>query len=63
MPNLKQIISEKKKMLKELTAARTKATCASVVSSEMDVRRETEIEELEEEIRELEKAMKADRKA
>jgi len=50
-------------MLKELTAARRKASCASVVSSGMDVRRELEIEGLEGEIQKLEKKLKAGRKA
>jgi HAMP domain-containing protein len=48
-------IAEKKRRLEELRRARSKATCAGVLSSEIDVRRETEIEELEEEIRRLEK--------
>jgi hypothetical protein len=38
--------------------SRSKATCAGVLSSEIDVRRETQIEELEEEIRRLEKKAK-----
>lgn len=63
MPDLKQELKEKKRMLKELTAARTKATCASVVSSEMDVRRELEVEDLEGEIQKLEKKLKAKQKA
>jgi HAMP domain-containing protein len=48
-------LAEKKRKLQELLRARSKATCAGVLSSEIDVRRETEIEELEEEIRRLEK--------
>jgi HAMP domain-containing protein len=51
-------IAEKKRRLEELRRARSKATCAGVLSSEIDVRRETEIEELEEEIRRLEKQAK-----
>jgi hypothetical protein len=48
-------IAEKKRRLQELLRSRSKATCAGVLSSEIDVRRETQIEELEEEIRRLEK--------
>jgi polyhydroxyalkanoate synthesis regulator phasin len=59
MPNTKDELTEKKRKLQELIRARSKATCSSVVSSEIDVRRETEIEELEEEIQELEKKIKA----
>jgi polyhydroxyalkanoate synthesis regulator phasin len=59
MPNTKDDLTEKKRKLQELIRARSQATCSSVVSSEIDVRRETEIEELEEEIQELEKKIKA----
>ena len=59
MPNTKDELAEKKRKLQELIRARSKATCSSVVSSEIDVRRETEIEELEEEIQKLEKKTKA----
>jgi len=59
MPNTKDELAEKKRKLQELIRARSQATCSSVVSSEIDVRRETEIEELEEEIQELEKKIKA----
>ena len=48
-------IAEKKRKLQELLRSRSKATCAGVLSSEIDVRRETEIEQLEEDIRRLEK--------
>jgi hypothetical protein len=48
-------IAEKRRKLEELRRARSKATCAGVLSSEIDVRRETEIEDLEEELRRLEK--------
>ncbi len=51
-------IEEKKRRLEELLRSRSGATCAGVLSSEIDVRRETEIEELEEEIRALEKGAK-----
>jgi len=59
MPNTKDELAETKRKLQELIRARSKATCSSVVSSEIDVRRETKIEELEEEIQELEKKIKA----
>jgi len=48
-------IAEKRRRLQELLRSRSKATCAGVLSSEIDVRREKQIEELEEEIRRLEK--------
>jgi len=48
-------LAEMKRRLKELLRSRSKATCAGVLSSEIDVRRETQIEELEEEIRRLQK--------
>ena len=51
-------IEELKRRLAELRRSRSGATCAGVLSSEIDVRRETEIEELEEEISRLEKAAK-----
>jgi hypothetical protein len=51
-------IAEKKRKLQELLRSRSKATCAGVLSSEIDVRRETEIEQLEEDIRGLEKGGK-----
>jgi hypothetical protein len=51
-------LAEMKRRLQELVRSRSKATCAGVLSSEIDVRRETQIEELEEEIRRLEKKAK-----
>ena len=48
-------IAEIRRKLEELRRARSKATCAGVLSSGIDVRRETEIEDLEEELRRLEK--------
>lgn len=60
MPHVKDELAEKKRKLQELIRARSKATCSSVVSSEIDVRRETEIEELEEQIQELEKRIRAE---
>ena len=59
MPSIKDELAEKKRIMQELIRARSKATCSSVVSTEIDVRRETEIEELEEQIQELEKNIKA----
>jgi hypothetical protein len=58
MPNAKDELAEMKRKLQELIRARSKATCSSVISTEIDVRRETEIEELEEQIRELEQKVK-----
>jgi len=55
MARVKDELAEKKRILQELIRARSKATCSSVVSTEIDVRRETEIEELEEQIEEMEK--------
>jgi polyhydroxyalkanoate synthesis regulator phasin len=51
-------LADKKRRLQELVRSRSKATCAGILSSEIDVRRETQIEELEEEIRRLEKKAK-----
>ena len=59
MPNAKDQLAEMRRKLQELIRARSKATCSTVVSTEIDVRRETEIEELEEQIQELEKKIKA----
>jgi polyhydroxyalkanoate synthesis regulator phasin len=59
MPSEKDELSEMKRKLQELIRARSKATCSSVVSTEIDVRRETEIEDLEEQIQQLEKKFKA----
>ena len=55
MATIAEELKEKKRRLQELVRSRSKATCAGVLSSEIDVRRETEIEELEEEIRRLTK--------
>ena len=59
MPNAKDELLEMKRKLQELIRARSKATCSTVVSTEIDVRRETEIEDLEEQIQQLEKKIKA----
>ena len=58
MPNAKDELAEMKRKLQELIRARSKATCSSVISTEIDVRRETEIEELEEQIQALQKKNK-----
>jgi polyhydroxyalkanoate synthesis regulator phasin len=58
MPNTKDELAEMKRKLRELIRARSKATCSSVISTEIDVRRETEIEDLEEQIQEIEKKIK-----
>jgi hypothetical protein len=58
MSSAKDELTELKRKLQELIRARSKASCSSVVSTEIDVRRETEIEELEEKIQELEKSFK-----
>jgi polyhydroxyalkanoate synthesis regulator phasin len=59
MTKVEEELKEKKRKLQELVHSRSKATCAGVYSSEIDVRRETEIEELEEDIRRLEKKIKS----
>ena len=52
-------LEEKRAKREELIKQRSRATCASSVSSEIDVRREDEIEELEESIKKLEKELKS----
>ena len=47
-------LEDKKAQLEELIRSRPKANCSTQYSSEIDVRRETRIEELEEEINSLE---------
>ena len=54
MEDLNAELKKKKERLEELIKARSKATCSSTYSSKADVDRETEIEELEEEIKTLE---------
>ena len=49
------LLMEKKKKLEELKASRSKANCSTTVSKASDIFREEEIEELEEEIKKLEK--------
>lgn len=48
-------LKEKQRRLQELIRSRSQANCAGTFSNEIDVRRETEIEELEEQIKRLEK--------
>ncbi len=54
MKELKEQLEEKKSRLEMLIKSRSKANCSTVFSKETDVQRETEIEELEEEIQGLE---------
>ena len=51
-------LEEKKTRLQRLIKARSKASCSKIVSSETDVHRETEIEDLEEQVRQLERQLK-----
>jgi polyhydroxyalkanoate synthesis regulator phasin len=59
MPNVKNELAEMKRKLRQLIRARSKCSCSLVISTEIHVRRETEIEELEEQIQELERKIKA----
>lgn len=54
MRDVKSELEQKKAQLQELIRSRPKANCSSKYSSEIDVRRESEIEELEEQIQSLE---------
>lgn len=54
MKNLEAELKEKQTQLEELIKARSNATCSSTYSSKSEVERETQIEELEEEIKALE---------
>jgi hypothetical protein len=54
MEDLKRELEKKVIRLQELVNARSKAYCTSVNSSADEVRRETEIDELEQEIKRLE---------
>jgi len=55
MKQVSEELKEKKRRLQELIRSRSKANCAGTFSNEIDVRRESEIEELEEQIKRLEK--------
>jgi gas vesicle protein len=54
MENLKKTLEEKVTRLQELVKARSKAFCTSVNSSADEVKRETEIDELEQDIKAIE---------
>ncbi len=58
MDDLRAELKKKREKLEELIKARSKAYCSTVHSSKDDVIRETEIEDLEGEIRELEEKLK-----
>ena len=58
MREVKSELEKKKAQLEELIRSRPKANCSSKYSSEIDVRRESEIEDLEEEIQTLESPLK-----
>ena len=58
MRDVKSELEQKKAQLQELIRSRPKANCSSKYSSEIDVRRESEIEDLEEEIQTLESPLK-----
>ncbi len=57
MSDLKARLEEKALRPKDLVDSRSKAYCSSIISSEEDVKRETEIDDLEEEIKRIEKLL------
>ncbi len=57
MTEVEKDIKEKQARLEKLVKARSKAYCSTVLSSEADVLRENEIEELEEEIQALQQKL------
>lgn len=57
MDDLRADLMKKRVKLEELIKSRSKAYCSTVQSSKDDVIRETEIEDLEDEIRELEEKL------
>lgn len=57
MSDLKTQLEEKVLRLKALVDSRSKAYCSSINSSEDEVKRETEIDDLEEEIKRIEKEL------
>ena len=59
MSDLQNQLDARKRELQELIRSRSKASCSDVVSTEIDVRRETRIEELEEEIQQLQKELES----
>ena len=52
--DIRKQLEEKRARLEQLRAKKPKPECVAQFSSEIDVQRETEIEDLEEEIRRLE---------
>lgn len=58
MDDLRADLMKKRVKLEELIKSRSKAYCSTVQSSKDDVIRETEIEDLEDEIRELKEKLK-----
>ena len=62
MSDLKAQLEEKVMRLKTLVDSRSKAYCSNVNSSEDEVKREMEIEELEEDINRIEKELLANKK-
>ncbi len=59
MKDVKSELDKKRAQLEELIRSRPKANCSSKYSSDIDVRREREIEDLEAEIQALELQLKA----
>jgi hypothetical protein len=59
MKEVQSELEKKRAQLEELIRSRPKANCSSKYSSDIDVRRESEIEDLEDEIRALESQLKA----
>ena len=58
MKTSKEELEEKKTKLQKLIMSRPKGYCSTVLSTKEDVQRETEIEDLEDEINTLEKKVK-----
>ena len=54
MKQKKSMLEQKREKLKKLINSRSKANCSTKYSSKADVKREMEIEELEQEIKTLE---------
>jgi len=57
MSETAELLEQKRRQLQALRQSRPSANCAKGHSSEADVRREMEVEDLEEEIRQLEKKL------
>ena len=58
MEDLQAVLASKKARLAELKAAAAKGYCSSQVSSSKDVAREMEIEDLEDQIKQMEQERK-----